>query len=265
MKPKRGRPFLDLSPLDLATDRAGENGLFLKRFDAAALAREFREAGIFARLASRGYEDVELRTEKTGGEHRLRVLASGESEALIDLRLVEESRLTSSLVPVPGGMHVLSVLSIQWLEMQDPRASFTLERPQLPGQRHPGLRLTRPLILRIHAWATAWGKDAVLNVPEYFHNAVFYAGAYRFLSAARQGRFEALRRDLAGLSVAAASAAVEAGCVMEEPAGRPFLWEAGEMVSPLSEPVRGYLESSPWRSAAMAARDASHFHLAPAG
>lgn len=263
MKPKqkRRRAFLDLTPLDLAGDEPREHPLFLTRFDEPALRRECDEAGLFAGLAARGYRDVRLRTEYAGGEHRLRVLAKHEREVLIDLRLAEESRLTQALAPRPRGLDVLSVLVVHWLEMQDPRAEFTPDRPQLPGQRHPGLRLTRPLISRIHGWAAAWGKDAVLNVPEYFHNAVFYSAAYRFVSPVRQGRFLALRRDLAGLSVSAASRAVDQGHVMEESEGRRFRWESGEMIAALSEPVRVYLESREWKSAAAAASAAARFRL----
>ncbi len=263
MKPKKKhrRAFFDLTPLDLAGDEPREHPIFLKRFDAAALRRELDEAGLFAGLAERGYREVELRTEYVGGEHRLQALAKHEREVLIDLRLAEESRLTQALVPRPRDLDVLSVLAVHWLEMQDPRADFTADRPQLPGQRHPGLRLTRPLILRIHAWAEAWGKDAVLNVPEYFHNAVFYSAAYQFVSPARQGRFLALRRDLASLTVAAASQLVDQGHVIEEPEGRRLRWESGEMIAPLTEPVRGYLESREWKGAAKAASEAARFRL----
>jgi len=258
---KRGRAFLDLTPLDLAGDEPREHPLFLRRFDAPALRHEWEQAGLFDGLAARGYREVELRTEYSGGEHRLQALAKAEPEVLIDVRLAEESRLTQTLVPRPHNLDVLSVLAVHWLEMQDPRVDFTSDRPQLPGQRHPGLRLTRPLIVRIHAWAVAWGKDAVLNVPEYFHNAVFYSAAYQFVSPARQGRFLALRRDLASLSVAAASQAIDQGQVVEEPEGRRLRWESGEMIAPLTEPVRDYLESREWKGAAAAACEAARFRL----
>lgn len=263
MKPKRDarRDFVDLTPLDVAADQPRDVPLFLRRFDEPSLARELDQAGLFTGLAARGYGAVRLRTSRGDGVHRLEVLSADAQHVLIDLRLAEETRVTAGLEPRPRAMDTISVLSIHWLEMQDPRAAFTPERPQLPGQRHPGLRLTRALILRIHAWAAAWGKDAVLNVPEYFHNAVFYASAYRFLSPARHGRFEALRRDLAALGVAAASAAIDAGRVEAVRDGRTFEWDAAEMAVPLTEPVRAYLESPEWARAAQAARAAEQFRL----
>lgn len=263
MKPKRDarREFVDLTPLDVAENEPRDVPLFLRRFDEPSLARELDAAGLFTGLAARGYDAVRLRTSRGDGVYRLEVLSADERHVLIDLRLAEETRLTAALQPRPAGMDTISVLSIHWLEMQDPQAAFTAERPQLPGQRHPGLRLTRALILRIHAWAAAWGKDAVLNVPEYFHNAVFYASAYRFLSPARHGRFEALRRDLVGLGVAAASAAIDAGRVERAGDGARFEWDAAEMAVPITEPVRAYLESRDWARAAAAARENERFRL----
>ncbi len=261
MKPKRQAP-LDLAPFDLSDGLPRDQGLFLKRLDAAALRHELQAAGLLTGLESRGYAPVEIRVGRSGGDERLQVFGAGEREALVDLRVSEESRIVSGLAPRPRGIDVLSVLSIHWLEMQDPRAPFTRERPQLPGQRHPGLRLTRALILRIHDWGRAWGKDAVLNVPEYYHNAMFYSAAYRFLSAERQGRFLALRRDLAALSVPEASAAIDAGRVIELSTGRRFEWDGGEMAAPLTEPLRAYLDGPEWGAAVAQARDRHRFALA---
>lgn len=44
------------------------------------------------------------------------------------------------------------------------------------------------------AWAASWHKDGLLNLPEYYHNAVFYSAIFRFIAPVRQGRFEALQR-----------------------------------------------------------------------
>jgi hypothetical protein len=112
-------------------------------------------------------------------------------------------------------------------------------------------------------WAHDWGKDALLNFPEYFHNAVFYATLFRFLSPRRQGRFEAIRRDLASLHVAAASAALDDGRVVEEPAGEPAVWEAAEMVAPVTRSLRLYVDSADYRGIVEDTREALRFRLEP--
>jgi hypothetical protein len=153
------------------------------------------------------------------------------------------------------------VLVILWVTMQDPRAAFTAEHAALPGQDHPGLGVSRELYELVRGWAARWGKDALINVPEYFHNAVFYAVPFRFLDPTDQGRFLALQRDLAHLTVAQASHAIEDGRVREEPAGRTFAWEPGDMAAPIAPALEAYLRSDEYTAAACAVRDAVRFTI----
>lgn len=252
----------------LATEDLGvesELPLFLGRLDAAALRRELDEAGIVPGLRRRGYDCVGFELSRAENEHRFLVRAAGPGEQtlppLIEVRCAEEVLLARDLEPRPAGFEVLSVLAIRWLAMQDPRARFAPERPPLPGQGFPGLGLARPLILRIHAWAQAWGKDALVNFPEFFHNAVLYSAVYRFVSPARQGAFEALVRDLAPLPLAAASAAVEEGRVMSEDGGKRLVWEPGEMIVPLTEAVRSWLETPAYADAVRREREGVRFRV----
>ena len=160
------------------------------------------------------------------------------------------------------GVESLPSLVIRWVTMQDPRAAFTAERALLPGQDHPGLGVSRQVYELVRGWAARWGKDALLNVPEYFHNALFYAVPFRFLDPAEQGRFLALQRDLSGLSVARASHAIDKGLVREEPAGRLFAWEPGDMAAPISSALEAYFTSDEYAAAAGAARDGVRFSVA---
>lgn len=237
------RSFVDLRPAELEAAAPVRSTLFLGRFDAEALRRELDEAGVLGALAARGYERVQTRTSVESGEHRLRILAGGGAVALVDLRVAEASTLFKEPRLGRLGLEVLSFLSMHWLTLQDPGRAFSPDRPRLPGQEHPGLGLSRALYTRLLLWAEDWGKDGLLNFPEYYHNALIYAPAFRFIAPAREGRFQALRRDLAPLSVAEASWAVHDGRVREEPAGVALRWEPAEMVAPVSHDVRRYLEA----------------------
>lgn len=241
----------------------GEGRLFLGRFDGAALRHELDHEGILGGLVARGYEEVVLRTSFESGEHRLRVRPRGGRTSLVDLRLEEVSRVVTEEVVRGAGLEVLSVLFNTWLSLQDPRAQFTPERPRLPGQRWPGLGLARAFYSLMARWAREWGKDAVLATPEYFHNAVFYSPAFRFLSPREQGRFEALRRDLAGVPVAAASLAMAEGRVRDLGRARSFAWRPGLMAATVSEALRRALEGEEYSRAAEAARAESRFELDP--
>jgi len=245
-------------------DLAAAGGLasrYLERFSLPALCAEMDQAGVLPALRTRGY-DPSVRIDVEAGEHRLLVTSAHGSEVLIDLRMREEALPVSESGLRSRGIEVLSVLVVEWLSLQDPRAVFTRERPRLPGQTHPGLGLGRQLYGRVLGWAAAWGKDGLVNVPAFFHNAKFYAPPFAFLAAAEQGRFEALCRDLAGQAVADASAALEAGRVVEVASGEPVTWSPGDMLAALSPPVREYLASPEYARAVAAARDAHHFRVA---
>src|SRR6185295_4137133 len=116
----------------------------------------------------------------------------------------------------------------------------------LPGQTYPGLGIGRRILSRLLAWAHDWGKDALVNYPAHYHNAVFYSRLFEFLSPRREGRMEALRRDLESLSVTEASWAVEQGRVVEEPGGKVLRWRASEMVAPITRVLKAYMKSDPY-------------------
>ena len=256
MKPRRRPMFLDLRQTEIEGAASHDGSLFLGRFSPEALHRELEDAGILAALVDRGYPEAEIRTETEAGEHRLLVYPRGEAVSLVDLRLGEASALVDEPLAREQGLDILSLLAVHWLSLQHPLAHFTAERSRLPGQTYPSLRLGRLLMARVVAWAEAWGKDGLVNFPEFFHNALFYSEIFHFLSPARQGRFEALARDLAPLGVAQASWALEEGRVVEESSGRPVAWEAGEMVAPLTPRLKGYLASPGYRREAARASEA---------
>ncbi len=243
------RTFLDLRPAELEAAAPVRSTLFLGRLDPESLRRELDEAGVLAGLAVRGYERVAIRTSIESKEHRLRILPAGGSTALVDLRLSEASTLFKEPRLGRLGLEVLSFLTMNWLTLQDPDRPFPPERPRLPGQDHPGLGLSRALYTRLLLWAEDWGKDGLLNFPEYYHNAAIYTPAFRFISPAREGRFLALRRDLAPRSLSEASWAVHDGRVLEDPDSRVLVWQAAEMVAPVSPDVRRYLEAADYRRA----------------
>jgi hypothetical protein len=258
MTKPRVRPFVRLASQDLAALGAESPGLFLGRFDQDALRRELSDAGLLSALAERGYPDVVIGTQAGAGEHRLSIRPRSGRVSLVDLRL-SESAMPLEEQGRRQGIQVLSLLTIRWLSLQHPRGRFARERPRLPGQRYPGLGLAKPVVLRLLRWARAWGKDGLANVPQYYHNAVFYSPIFRFLSPGQQGLFEALRRDLGHLPVAQASAAVEAGRVVAAPGGEPFVWTPAEMITPLTARLAACLDSPEYQRAVALSRDSQRF------
>ena len=136
---------IGLQASDLASGTTGEPGLFLGRFGLGDLRRELAEAGVLAALHARGYPDPTIRIEARDGVHRLIVAPEAGGESLVDLRMSEGTLPVTEPALRARGVEMLSALVVGWLALQDPRASFTAERPRLPGQTHPGLGLGRHL------------------------------------------------------------------------------------------------------------------------
>lgn len=224
--------------------------LFLGRFDEDTLRAELMRAGALDVLADRGYGDVVLQTRFAQGQHQLRVRPRGRRVLLIDLRLGEGGFTVHPSGVEGDSVKILSVLSVNWLALQDPGRPFTAQRPRLPGQRYPGLGLGKSIHRLVLRWADEWGKDALFNLPEHYHNAVFYSSLYRFVDASMAGRFEALKRDLRTLAVADASWAIHRGEVRERSKDTAFVWQGTEMMAPLTDDAKGLVESPAYAQAA---------------
>jgi acetoin utilization deacetylase AcuC-like enzyme len=120
------------------------------------------------------------------------------------------------------------VIFINWLSLRNPRARFSAIRPRLPGQEVPGLGLAAEMAMLMTLMAKRLGADGVAFRPSWYHMAWTARHVAHFVDARRQGRFDALMRDLKGLSLLEASKAVAEGRVLLD--GRPYVWEADEMV-----------------------------------
>jgi hypothetical protein len=258
--PEDRAPFVDLRPVESWARVAVRGDLFLGRLDAPALRRELEEAGLLAALAEKGYPNASVRLSAERDEHRLRLLAPGLVAPLLDLRLAESSAFFRDPPRLRLGLEVFSLLAVRGLVLQDPRGAFPAERPRLPGQDHPGLGFFARLLGRLRQWAEDWGKDGLVAFPPHFHVAVMAARSLRFVSPARQGRFEALRRDLARHPLGDASRAVGASGVVDQ-AGAPFTWEPAEMVAPLAHDLREYVESEDYGKALVTAREKARYRL----
>jgi hypothetical protein len=154
--------------------------------------------------------------------------------------------------PIAG----VEMLYVHWLTLRHPVARFTAGRQQLPGQEVPGLGLARETVELLIRVARRLGLAGLAYRPAWYHTA--YTGRYymRFVDPERQGRFEALMRDLAGVPLLQATMALAEGRVLLD--GRPYTWEADAMAY--------WLEGGPDDGKRVAAeRERVRFTLLPEG
>jgi acetoin utilization deacetylase AcuC-like enzyme len=170
-----------------------------------------------ARLGYGGFRIVIQPVESSGDRVQMFGSADGREWLLLDL-LLERRTLDDR-----------PILYVHWLSLRNPRSHFGPNRPQLPGQEVPGLGLVREVGQLLARLAERLRLEGVAFRPAWYHTAFVARHEFRFVDAARQGRFEALQRDLGELPLLEASLAVANGRVLLD--DRPYTWEADEMVT----------------------------------
>jgi acetoin utilization deacetylase AcuC-like enzyme len=203
---------------------------FLGFYSLQGLELTLERAGLLDRLRTLGFErpTLEMDLDNPTGD-TLRLYGDEDRrELLIELR-VRIDRGT-----VPG----LSLLRIEWLLLQNPRAEFTSERPHLTGQTHPGLGISQDIIALLVLACDRLQLDGLLFVPSHYHTASAGQKTLRFLDPADEGLFRALRQALRELPLADATRAVDERRVVDAATGEPFTWQPMPMVVPVSDRLR---------------------------
>lgn len=236
------------------------SGAHLEELAGRELRAALTDEGTLERLGARGFDPVVAFNQDEAGRHVLRITDGVGGDVIAEavgrfarVRYRPDERYAHRDEP-------LAVIVLDWLLLQDPRARFTAERPPLPGQQHPGLGAGDRALALLDRLATALGREAVLAFPSHYHNAHITAEAFRFIDPVRQGELLALQRDLAGLSLAEASWAVELGLITE-PAGTQYRWSAEEMAHATSPRVEDYLHGKPYEREAHDVADALSFDV----
>jgi len=217
--------------------------LALGFYSAEGLELALARYGLLAQLRRLGYGPFRAAVANTAVGDRAQLFGRGEDggEHLVIECVLEKREM--------GGEPVLYV---HWLTLRHPLARFSAQRPRLPDQEVPGLGLAREMAALFARIAERLELAGVAFRPAAFHTAYAGRAQLRFVDPGRQGRFEALVRDLGGIPLAAATAAVASGRVLL--GGEPYRWEPDEMVlwrTPHAED----------KGAVAAAREAARFEL----
>jgi hypothetical protein len=212
-----------LQPADLGQEMdpdlglgSGRSKLFLGFYTAEGLEHALNRYGILLELMRLGYGPFRVEVHDEGVGQSARLVDAPTGYALIEL-VAEKQRIAGA-----------DMLYVHWLTLRHPRAKFSEDRPRLPGQDVPGLGIAKEITALLGRMAMRLGLEGLAFRPAAYHLAYLGREAMRFVDPARQGRFEALVRDLAGLPVLEASHAVMEGRVTMN--GQPYQWEADEMV-----------------------------------
>ena len=238
--------------------------LFLGRYVKEDLIGMFRDAGIIDVLEAKGYNNLLFKLGRDD-QFTSRIFVNFDRDSK-DTRLIElvvkEASFRPREVFVKGfEWESLLILKIEWLALQDIKGEFSEKKPRLPGQIYPGLGLLRNIQDVLYRIAASSHKDAIMDIPEYYHSAFIYSHLYSFYSPVDSGRLKAMIRDLGGYRLADVSFAVSLGCLVNEITGLNESWVPSEQIYPISSSVKAYVESNAYKEIEKETADAVRYSI----
>jgi acetoin utilization deacetylase AcuC-like enzyme len=261
---KKGAPPLSTRDLELGRRRPAESSLFMRYYTLDGLRLALERYGFLDLLRERGFDDLQFFMNTSDPDRQMiRIYFDRCDPEHLILELVTRFR---TLLPPPQAVEEgldesYRVLSIEWLLMQDPRASFSLDRQRLPGQQYPGLGLGRWMLELLRMMADRLDCTGLCTIPQHYHNAYLYSKQMLLFDPDRQGYLEALKRDLEGIPLVEASLAIDEGKLRDAETGARLAWEGTEQVMPIRPGLNAYFARPGYVRAVAAARQRYRFRL----
>jgi acetoin utilization deacetylase AcuC-like enzyme len=209
-------------------------------------------SGLLDRLRDLGFSHptLELALDDPAG-HGVRVWGSpAREELLVEVRLGRDRRT------VPG----LTLLSIEWLQLQNPRMAFRPGQRPLPGQAYPGLGMAHETVALCAVACERLHLDGVVWSPAHFHTAGPWQQVAIAIDPVAAAELRALAKLFADTPLEEASQAVASGAVINRTTGKPLTWRPVPMVLPLSPAAHEWAEA---RRAAIEAEPLPNLTIRP--
>lgn len=241
-------------PLSKKKDTLFESSLFLGTYDEEQIMRILDKDGIIGILHKRGYRNLIISISKHDNyTSRLYVnFDTLEKETRLIELIVREGifRPKEHFVDGFDFAEGLSMILIEWLALQDPKAAYKPGKPRLPGQIYPGLGGLKNIQGMLYSFGKSMGKDAIIDIPEFYHAAVIYSRMYSeiysrmysFFSPIDAGQMQAMIRDLNERPLAEVSFAITCDCLVNARTGEKAQWRPSEQIYPISRKLKQYVD-----------------------
>jgi acetoin utilization deacetylase AcuC-like enzyme len=216
----------------------------------------FERYGIARKLRARGFRDLEIVADPSDRSHQIvRLFAKKGTDS--PRFLLVEMVLAQTTLPAPEGLEPhepLRLLRVEWLLLQDPTETFSLEKPRLPGQQHPGLGISAEASELFRQACVRLNLDGVLNRPAHYHTGFLGHRVFYFFDPRVEGRKEAMIEVLKELPLAEASTLAEKRALRLVD-GTAVPWDPQDYILPTSDRLKRWFASSAYREAVEEARE----------
>lgn len=238
------------------------SSLFLGIYDEKQIMEQLDRAGMIGILHKRGYRNLIISISRHDA-YTSRMYVNFDRQEK-DTRLIElivrEGIFRPKKCFVEGFdfKEGLSMLLIEWLTLQDPEAGYSASRPRLPGQIYPGLGGLKNMQGMLYRLGKTTGKDAIIDIPEFYHAAVIYSRMYSeiysrmysFYSPRDAGVLQAMMRDLHDRPLADVSFAITCDCLADARTGEKVRWRTSEQIFPITRKLKDYVEHKQYHAIA---------------
>ena len=238
--------------------------LFLDFYSEQGVNKALVSYGIFKELRKRGFKDfVVVLDTKDPYLHKLRAYhEKKDADHLIcEVYVRKKSYVATPTFETSIYGEKLSLIVVEWLTLQNPLASFTPDRAQLPGQKYPGLGIGKKVLEIFVNMCLRLKTDGLLNVPDHYHNATFYGKFFKYFNPQTEGYYQAVKRDLSHFGLYKLAWAIDWGCLIEKKSGEYWKWFTDEQILPVSEKLKKHFQSPGYKSQVKKASESVVFTL----
>lgn len=226
--------------------------LFLRNFTADALLGIMGKVKLLEHLERLGITDVRVTVDVDEYYiHYMKVYFRDidPEMLLLDLRLSESRFIPDRSFFENEAYNAYDMIVIEWLSAQNPlHRAFDREKPQLPGQRKPGLGILNYCFEMMYVVAREIIKDGFLDIPDHMHGAIMYSRKFKFFNPVHEGILRAMMRDLGRYSLADISWGIITQTIIEEYKNQPQQYAPSEQIFYVSDRMRDYFRSKKYLS-----------------
>ncbi|MBN2160857.1 MAG: hypothetical protein JW807_15820 [Spirochaetes bacterium] len=237
---------------DILNQSRKKEKLFLRNFTSDGLKEIMRKVGLLEHLKRSGLTDIKVTVDVDEYYiHYMKVYFRDIDPDLLilDLRLSESRFIPDKKYFENESISAYDMIVIEWLSAQNPlHGDFGRDKPQLPGQRKPGLGILKYCFEMMYIVAREIIKDGFLDIPDHMHGAIMYSKKFKFFDPVHEGILRAMMRDLGKYSLADISWGIITRTIIEEYKNQPQEYAPSEQIFYVSDRMRDYFRSKKYLS-----------------